>query len=315
MRVVFMGTPEFAATPLENMIKENIDVIAVVTQPDRPVGRKRIITPPPVKEVAMKYDIPVYQPEKVRNEDFIKVLDSLKPDLITVVAFGQILPRKVLEIPKIGCINVHASLLPKYRGAAPVQWAIINGEKVTGVTTMWMDEGLDTGDIFLQESIEIRDDWTSLDLFKELSVLGGQLLLTTLDYIKSGNIIRLPQDHEKATYAPMLKKEIGEIDWSKSAEDIFNLIRGTYPWPCAYTTCNGKVIKIFKARLYDSGKDPAPGKFRGLIKNEGFLVGTRTCDLLITELQEAGGKPMKATEYLAGHHFKEGDFFADICSK
>lgn len=311
MRVVFMGTPEFAATPLEMLIKENIDIIAVVTQPDRPVGRKRIITPPPVKALAMKYNIPVYQPEKVRDEDFIKALDSFKPDLIAVVAFGQILPRQVLEIPKIGCINVHASLLPKYRGAAPIQWAIINGEKVTGVTTMWMDEGLDTGDIFLQEPIEIREDWTALDLSKELSVLGGKLLLTTLEHIKSGKIIKKPQDNEKATYAPILKKEIGKIDWSKSAEEIVNLIRGTYPWPCAYTTRNGKAIKIFKARTFTSGKEPAPGKFRGLIKDEGFLVGTGTEDILVIELQEAGGKRMKATEYFIGHQFKEGDFFAD----
>ncbi|NLZ52258.1 MAG: methionyl-tRNA formyltransferase [Thermoanaerobacteraceae bacterium] len=311
MRVVFMGTPEFAATPLEMLIKEKVDVVAVVTQPDRPVGRKRIITPPPVKTVAMKYNIPIYQPVKIKDEGFIKVLASLKPDLITVVAFGQILSRRVLEIPKIGCINVHASLLPKYRGAAPIQWAIINGETVTGVTTMWMDEGLDTGDIFLQESTKINEDWTSLELFKELSTLGGNLLVKTLEYVKSGNIIREPQDNEKATYAPMLKKEIGEIDWSKNADDIYNLIRGTYPWPGAYTTRNGSVIKIFKARPYSSGKEPAPGKFRGLVKNEGFLIGTGTNDILVTELQEAGGKRMKATEYLAGHHIKEGDLFAD----
>lgn len=311
MRVVFMGTPEFAATPLEMLINEKVDVVGAVTQPDRPVGRKRITTPPPVKKAALKYGIPVYQPEKVKDKDFIKVLASLKPDIITVVAFGQILPHQVLEIPKIGCINVHASLLPKYRGAAPIQWAIINGEKITGVTTMWMDEGLDTGDIFLQESIEIRKEWTSLDLFKELSILGGKLLLETLENIKSGNLIRKPQDNDKATYAPMLKKEIGKINWSKNSDDIYNLIRGTYPWPGAYTTRNGSIIKIFKARPYSSGKEPAPGKFRGLIKNEGFLVGTGKGDILVTELQEAGGKRMKATQYLAGHHIKEGDSFAD----
>jgi methionyl-tRNA formyltransferase len=228
-----------------------------------------------------------------------------------VVAFGQILSSQVLEIPKIGCINVHASLLPKYRGAAPIQWAIINGEKITGVTTMWMDEGLDTGDIFLQESIEIKEDWTSLELFKRLSTLGGNLLIKTLEYIKTGNLIRIPQDNAKATYAPMLKKEIGKINWSNTADDICNLIRGTYPWPGAYTTRNGSVIKIFKARPFPSGKDSAPGKFRGVAKNEGFLVGTGTCDILVTELQEAGGRRMKATEYLAGHHIKEGDSFAD----
>jgi len=311
MKVVFMGTPEFAVPSLEMLIKENIDVIAVVTQPDKPVGRKRIITPPPVKKVAIENNIPVYQPVKVKDEEFVKFLISLKPDLITVVAFGQILSRQVLEIPKIGCINVHASLLPKYRGAAPVQWAIINGEKVTGVTTMWMDEGLDTGDIFLQESLEIKKEWTALELFNELAILGGKLLVKTLEHIKSGNIIRKPQDDAQATYAPMLKKEIGRIDWNNSADEICNLIRGTYPWPCAYTIRQGKEIKIFKARHFPSSNAPAPGKFRGLVKNEGFLVGTGTGDILITELQEAGGKRMKATEYLIGHQIEEGDLFAD----
>ena len=311
MRVVFMGTPEFAVASLDILLKERIDIVAVVTQPDRPVGRKRIITPPPVKKLAIEHNIPVYQPAKVRDEEFIKKLLSLEPDLIVVVAFGQILSRQVLDIPKIGCINVHASLLPKYRGAAPVQWAIINGEKVTGVTTMWMDEGLDTGDIFLQESIEIKDDWTALELFSELSILGGKLLIDTLKHIKSGNIIRIAQDDTPATYAPMLKKEIGKIDWSKSANEICNLIRGTYPWPCAYTILKGREIKIFKARPFPSGNAPAPGRYRGLVKNEGFLVGTGTGDILVTELQEAGSKRMKATEYLIGHHFKEGDLFAD----
>lgn len=312
MRVVFMGTPEFAVPSLEMLIKEDIEVIAAVTQPDRPVGRKRIITPPPVKMVAVEHNIPVYQPERVKDEEFVKVLTTLQPDIITVVAFGQILPSQVLKIPKIGCINVHASLLPKYRGAAPVQWAIINGEKTTGVTTMWMDEGLDTGDIFLQEAIDIKEDWTTLELFNELSVLGGRLLIQTLEQVKSGNLIRKPQDHSRASYAPLLKKETGMIDWQKGADVICNLIRGTYPWPCAYTMRNGKEIKIFKAKPYPSGKAPAPGTFRGLVKNEGFLVGTGTDDLLVMELQEAGGKRMRAIEYLAGHQIKEGDLFADI---
>ena len=311
MRVVFMGTPEFAAMPLKMLIKEKIDIRAVVTQPDRPVGRKRIITPPPIKTLALEYDIPVYQPKKVKEEHFINILASLKPDIITVVAFGQILPRRVLEIPKIGCINVHASLLPKYRGAAPIQWAIIKGEAVTGVTTMWMDESLDTGDMFLQELITIKEEWTSLDLFRELSHLGGDLLLKTLINIKSGKPIRKPQDHEKSTYAPMLKKQDGEINWLKNTQEIYNLIRGTYPWPGAYTIRNGCEIKIWKARPYLIGKEPVPGKVMGLIKNEGFLVGTGDGNILVTELQEAGGKRMKATEYLSGHNIHEGDSFAD----
>ncbi len=261
--------------------------------------------------MALKYGIPVYQPEKVKEKEFINTLASLEPDIITVVAFGQILPRQVLEVPKIGCINVHASLLPKYRGAAPIQWAVINGEKVTGVTTMWMDEGLDTGDIFLQEPIAIRQEWTSYDLFRELSHLGGNLLLKTLSHIKSGNLIRKSQDHEKSTYAPMLKKQDGKIYWLKNTQEIHNLIRGTYPWPGAYTVRNDCEIKIWKARPYSIGKELAPGKFMGLIKNEGFVVGTGDGYILVTELQKAGGKRMKATEYLAGHKIKEGDPFAD----
>ncbi len=311
MRVVFMGTPEFAATPLKMLIKEQTDIRAVVTQPDRPVGRRRIITPPPVKTLALQYDIPVYQPEKVKEEEFISTLASIKPDIITVIAYGQILPKRVLEIPKIGCINVHASLLPKYRGAAPIQWAVMNGETVTGVTTMWMDEGLDTGDVFFQESIVIKEEWTTLDLFKELSHLGGKLLLKTLAHIKSGNLIRKPQDHEKSTYAPMLKKEDGKIDWLKSTNEIYNLIRGTYPWPGAFTVKNGKEIKIWQAKPYSIGKEPVPGIYKGLIKNEGFLVGTGDGSILVTELQEAGRKRMKATDYLAGHNMQEGDSFAD----
>lgn len=312
MKVIFMGTPEFAVVPLEMLIKENINVVAVVTQPDRPVGRKRVITPPPIKKLAIQYDIPVYQPEKVKDEHFIDTLIALEPDIITVVAFGQILPKKVLKIPKIGCINVHASLLPKYRGAAPIQWSIINGESVTGVTTMWMDEGLDTGDIFLQEQIAIKNDWTSEDLSRELSYLGGNLLLKTLSCIKSGNLIRKPQNHEESTYAPMLKKEDGKINWLKNTNEIYNLIRGTYPWPGSYTIRNGREIKIWKAKPYSAGIKSHPGRFMGLVKNEGFLVGTGDGSILILELQEAGKKRLKATEYLVGHDIKEGEFFADV---
>lgn len=311
MKVVFMGTPEFAALPLEMLIKEKVNIQAVVTQPDRPVGRKRIITPPPVKKIALKHNIPVYQPENVKEKLFIDTLNSLQPDLITVVAFGQILPLEVLELPQKGCINVHASLLPKYRGAAPIQWAIINGEAETGVTTMWMDEGLDTGDIFLQKSIKIKQEWTTLELSKELSHLGGNLLLRTIEHIENNNLIRVSQQSLNSTYAPMLKKEDGKINWSKKTSEIYNLIRGTYPWPGAFTIREGKQIKIWKAKIYDVDQKPAPGKFIGEIKNKGFLVGTGDGILLISELQEAGRKRLKATEYLAGHSMEEGEYFAD----
>ncbi len=315
MRTIFMGTPEFAVIPLEMLIKAKTNIVAVVTQPDRPVGRKRKITPPPVKTLSRRYDIPVYQPPKIKTADFIDTLISLKPKLIIVVAYGQILSRQILEIPRIGCINVHASLLPKYRGASPIQWAIINGEETTGVTTMWMDEGLDTGDIFLQKQIAIKPNWSALDLSKKLSRLGGDLLLKTLSCIKSGNLIRKRQDNKKSTYAPMLKREDGLIDWSKSAYEICNLIRGTYPWPGAYTFKDGRRLKILEAKPYLSKKAHAPGKFMGIVKNKGFLVGTGDGSVLVIKLQRAGGRRMKAMEYLAGHNMKEGDSFANIPPK
>jgi len=311
MNVVFMGTPDFAVPALRNLIEHNIKVRAVVTQPDRPVGRKRIITPPPVKELAVKSGIPVFQPERVKNDDFIKTLSKIQPDLVVVVAFGQILSKAILEIPTIGCINVHASLLPKYRGAAPIQWSIINGEELAGVTTMWMDEGLDTGDMFLKESIPVDINWTSEDLFNELSDLGGHLLIKTIESINSGELIRIPQEHDKSTYAPMLKKEDGEIDWSQGAIKIHNLVRGTYPWPGAYTFRQGKKIKIWKTRVYDASNKAEPGRFLGVIKDEGFIVGTGEGGLLIEELQVAGKNRMKAFEYLVGHNMKEGESFAD----
>jgi methionyl-tRNA formyltransferase len=312
MNLVFMGTPEFAVPSLDALVKEGHEVAAVVTQPDRPVGRKRVVTPPPVKLAAMKNGLRVLQPQKVKDGDFIRVLSEIKPDLILVVAFGQILPRSVLDIPLLGCINVHASLLPRYRGAAPIQWAIINGERVTGVTTMWMDEGLDTGDMFLQQTVEIKDEWTASDLSRELSLVGAGLLIETLRKLESGQELRIPQDHKRATYAPMLKKEDGKIDWSKKAFEIRNLIRGLYPWPGAYTFSRGQEIKIWVAETYPSGKKQAPGRFMGVVKGRGFLVGTGEGCLLVKELQEAGKKKMGALEYLAGHSLREGDFFADV---
>jgi len=308
MKIVFMGTPSFAVPSLKVLIENNYDVIAVVTQKDKPKGRKQLITPPEVKVEALKYGIPVFQPEKVRQEDFIRELEELRPDLIVVVAFGQILPVRVLKIPSIGCINVHASLLPKYRGAAPIQWAIINGEEETGVTTMWMDEGMDTGDIFMQERIKIKEYWTSEDLALELSKIGAELLLKSIKEIEKGNILKIPQNNAEATYAPILKKEHGLISWGKSAKEIYNLIRGTYPWPGAYTYLKGQEVKIWKAR-YMEDLSGGPGKIIKIVKNEGILVGTGNGALLITEIQTSGGKRMKAFDYVLGHPLSEGDEF------
>jgi len=310
MNIIFMGTPEFAVPSLKVLL-DTADIKAVVTQPDRPVGRKRIITPPPVKKVALQNGLRIFQPEKMRDEQFYKTLRSYKPDLMVVAAFGRILPGEILEIPSIGCINVHASLLPKYRGAAPIQWSVVNGEQVTGITTMWMDEGLDTGDIFLQEQLEIKREWTSEDLAKELSLLGGKVLLESIGMIKSGKLIRIPQDHAKATYAPMLQKEHGKIDWNKRAVDIYNLIRGLYPWPGAFTSRNGQEIKIWKADVFQKEEKFFPGRFYGQVPSKGFLVGCSEGCLLVKELQESGKKRMTAMEYMAGHRLSEGDSFAD----
>lgn len=311
MNVIFMGTPEFSIPSLKVLL-DKVSIPAVVTQPDRPVGRKRVVTFPPVKKFALENGLRVYQPEKVRDEQFINTLLSYKPDLIVVAAFGQILPRKILEIPSIGCINVHASLLPKYRGAAPIQWAIINGEQVTGITTMWMNEGLDTGDIFLQEQLEIKKEWTSEDLSKELSLLGGKVLQKSIDMIKAGTIIHVPQDHTKATYAPMLKKDHGKIDWNKKAVDICNLIRGLYPWPGAFTLKNGQEIKIWKAEAFSKEEKVHPGRFYGMVRGKGILIGCSDGCVLVKELQESGKKRMSAMEYMAGHAMSEGDRFADV---
>jgi len=307
-----MGTPDFAVPALNALIESRHNLCAVVTQPDKPVGRKRIITPPPVKKIALEKGIPIFQPENVKSEAFIHQLRELKPDLILVAAFGQILPKAVLEIPRIGCLNVHASLLPAYRGAAPIQWAIINGEDKTGVTIMWMNEGMDTGDIFFQEALSIDENWTSEDLFRELAALGGKMTALALDRIEAGDILRVPQDNRKATYAPMLKKADGKIDWSKSNRQVHNLIRGMNPWPGAYTFRNGREIKIWKSRIYGEGKTGTyPGVFLGVVKNIGFLVGTGEGCIIIEELQEEGKKRLNAIDYLAGHRLVEGDKFSD----
>ncbi len=312
MNIVFMGTPGFAVPSLESLLKSGYNVTAVVTQPDRPVGRKRIITPPMIKQIALKNKLKVIQPEKIRDDIFIKTISMLRPDLIIVVAYGQILPKSVLDAPSIGCINVHASLLPKYRGAAPIQWAIVMGEKVTGVTTMWMDEGLDTGDIFLQKEMVIKDDWTSENLSQELSFLGAELLIETLELIKSGKVIRQPQVNAQASYAPLLKKDDGLINWKNTTESIYNHIRGFYPWPGAYTFKDGREVKIWSARKYESIQNVyAPGSFLGVVKDQGFLVATGDGVLLVEELQVSGKNRIKALEYLAGHTIREGDLFAD----
>jgi methionyl-tRNA formyltransferase len=303
MRIIFMGTPEFAVPSLRALIESGEDVVAVVTQPDKPKGRGLEVAPPPTKILAEKNGIPVLQPTKIKTEEFFNELKRFNPDLICVAAYGKILPKNLLELPPYGCINVHASLLPKYRGAAPINWAIIRGEKVTGITTMKMDEGMDTGDMLLKEEVSIDDEDTGETLSEKLSEIGARLLIRTLNLLKEGKLNFIPQDHTQATYAPMLKKEDGNIDWKKSAEEIRNHIRGALPWPGAYTNLEGKLLKIYKARLAEG--EGKPGE---VIKSQpGFLrVATGKGALDILEIQIEGGKKLGTEAFLRGRRIKEG---------
>ncbi|GIW46467.1 MAG: methionyl-tRNA formyltransferase [Deltaproteobacteria bacterium] len=298
-----MGTPEFAVPSLKALIESGDEVVAVVTQPDKPKGRGLEVTPPPVKTLAQKHGIPVLQPQKIKTEEFLKQLEELKPDIICVVAYGKILPKGILELPKYGCINVHASLLPKYRGAAPINWAIIRGEKVTGITTMKMDEGMDTGDILLQREVPIEDEDTAETLSHKLSLTGAEVLIETLNLLKEGKLKPIPQNHSQATYAPMLKKEDGEIDWGKTAEEIRNLVRGTLPWPGAYTFLDNKILKVYKVRVVEG-----QGKPGEVIKSdkETLRVATGENALDILELQIEGGKRLDTATFLRGRKIREG---------
>ena len=304
-----MGTPEFAAPSLKTLIAAGEDVAAVVTQPDKPKGRGKHLSPPPVKELALKYNIPVLQPEKIRDEAFINIIQKLRPDIIVVIAYGKILPKAILDIPPKGCINVHASLLPKYRGAAPINWAIINGEKETGITTMLMDEGMDTGDILLTERVEIQDNDTTDSVYEKLKDIGANLLIKTISGLKKGMGRTIDQDDSYATYAPMLKKEDGRIDWAIKPEEIRNLIRGMYPWPGAYTRWEGKQLKIFKAQVASEERtSEEPGV---IIKTstDGIYVATGAGILLITELQPENKSKMSASEFIKGYKIGKGQIF------
>lgn len=305
MRVIFMGTPDFAVPSLEALLTKH-EVVLVVTQPDKPKGRGKKMVPTPVKACALEHGIPVLQPEKVKEPEFVEQLRSYEPDLIAVTAFGQILSEPILEMPKYGCINVHGSLLPKYRGAAPMQWSIIDGEKVTGITTMYMAKGLDSGDMLLKAEVEITDEDTFATIHDKMAVTGANLLLDTLDQLEAGTLERIPQDHDAATYAPMITKETGHIDWSKNRQDIINLIRGLNPVPAAYTIYEEEVLKIFGAALSDVQADSAAnGEIVAVVK-KGFVVKCSDGCLLITEVQARGGKRMMTDAYLRGHAMKEG---------
>jgi methionyl-tRNA formyltransferase len=304
MRIIFFGTPFFAVPSLLALLRSEAEVVAVVTQPDKPKGRNRIPTSPPVKDVALNNGIVVLQPSTMRDSAFLERLKNVNPDIIVVVAYGKILPPHILHLPAYGCINVHASLLPKYRGAAPIQWAIINGEKQTGITTMLMDEGLDTGDILLQKVVDITDDDTSESLSRRLADIGASLLVSTVDNLSDSSLKPLPQEGIPS-YAPPIKKEDGCIDWKQTAKEICNFVRGMYPWPCAYCYLEKERIKITRvAAIEGSGH---PGR---IVRTSGeFIVGTGKGLISIIELQPEGKKPMHARDFLRGRKIQEGSFF------
>lgn len=330
-----MGTPDFAVPCLDMLVNNGYEVAAVVTQPDKPAGRKQsVLKPPPVKEAALKYGIrTVLQPEKVRTREFLETIKNLAPDLVITAAYGKIIPKDILEIPPYGCINVHGSLLPKYRGAAPIQWAIINGDSVTGVTTMFMDAGMDTGDILLKREVPIPENMTCGELYKKLENLGAEVLLETLKRLENGTLQRIPQKHEDAVAVSMMKKEMGLIDWTKSAWEVHNLVRGTDPWPGAFTFYKGERLKIWKTSpvrqdepvvgdmpeggctkesgdmaenggTIDKTIQPCPGRIRKIMK-ERMVVETGKGLLNITEIQFEACRKMSVLE--CGHNMDEGE--------
>ncbi len=305
MRVIFMGTPDFSVGTLEALIEAGHEVVLAVTQPDKPKGRGKAMQFPPVKEAALAHEIPVYQPNRVREPECIEYLRQYAPDIIIVVAFGQILPKEILEMPKYGCVNVHASLLPKYRGAAPIQWAVINGEKVTGVTTMKMDEGLDTGDMIMKTEVVIDEKETGGSLFDKLAAEGAKLCVETVAAMEAGQAVFTPQDHKAATLTKIIKKQLGNIDWTKSAKEIECLIRGLNPWPSAYTRLDGKTLKIWDAQVVDADTQALPGTITLVGKKELF-VQTGLGQLSLKEVQLEGKKRMETDAFLRGCQIAEG---------
>ena len=295
-----MGTPDFSVPILRMIHEEGYDVLAVVTQPDRPVGRKRVLTPPPVKAEAIRLGLPVIQPEKLRNSKELQEIIDLNPDIVVTAAFGQILPKALLDAPLLGCINVHASLLPKYRGGAPIHQAIIDGEEKTGVTIMYMAEKLDAGDIITQHAIAIEDGDNTGTMFEKLSVVGKELLKETLPLIIEGKNERIPQDEEKVTFAHNISREQERVNWSNSSRDVFNQVRGLTPWPTAYTTFHGENVKLWSVKEGDRVTSQTPGEVVKINK-ESFEVATGDGkSIVIFELQPAGKKRMTAQDYLRG---------------
>ena len=302
MRLIFMGTPDFAVPCLESLIDAGHEILAVFTQPDKPVGRKQVMTPPDVKVCALKHDLTVYQPNSMRGDEAMTIIRELNPEAIIVAAYGKIFPKEVLDYPKYGCINVHGSLLPKYRGAAPIQWSVINGDSETGITIMQMNEGVDTGDMLMRRAIPIGIDDTAESMFDKLSALGGKTLAEALEKLERGELTPEKQDESLATHAPMLNKEISLIDWSMSGSAIHNLVRGLYSWPIAYTLLNGKKLKIMRTSPCD-----LHGEAGTILSLEPLTVACGEGSVIIRELQLEGKKRMDAKTFLVGHQLKIGD--------
>lgn len=313
MKVIFMGTPEFSVGTLEALIEAGHEVVLAVTQPDKPKGRGGKMQYPPVKETALKYDIPVYQPKKIREEACIEELRKYQADIMVVIAFGQILPQAILDMTPYGCVNVHASLLPKYRGAAPIQWAVINGEKVSGVTTMQMDAGLDTGDMLLKTEVVLDEKETGGSLHDKLAEAGARLCVETLKGLEAHAITPEKQGESPTEYARMLDKSLGKIDWTRPAEEIERLIRGLNPWPSAYTDWTGKTMKIWEAQVINQEEARAaqqeaakPGTVVK-VEKDGFLVRTGKDLLKVCALQIPGKKRMDAGAFLRGYQVEAGE--------
>ena len=303
LRVIFMGTPGFACPSLQKLIDRGDEIVAVFTQPDRPKGRGQKLMPPPVKELAQRFGIPVHQPLKVREQPVVDLVRSLMPDLVVVVAFGQILPGALLEIPPLGCVNVHASLLPRYRGAAPLNWCIVNGERETGVTTMLMDVGLDTGPMLLKRSTEIGENEGIASLHDRMALMGAELLGETVERLVAGTLVPEPQDDSLSCYAPMMKKDDGRINWGRDARSIHNQVRGLAVWPGAFSMFDGEMLKVYRTRVADG--TGLPGEVIGASR-DGIEVACGSGSLVVEELQLAGKKRLDAASFLAGNPLAPG---------
>ncbi|MFV9509933.1 methionyl-tRNA formyltransferase [Tepidibacillus sp. LV47] len=314
MRIVFMGTPDFAVPSLQSLVDHGYEVVGVVTQPDRPKGRKQVLTPSPVKELAIKLGLEVYQPERIKREEAIEHILNWQPELIVTAAYGQIIPEPLLFTPKYKAINVHASLLPKYRGAAPIHHSIIQGEKETGITIMYMVKEMDAGDILSQVKVAIEPDDTVGTLHDKLSQVGKDLLIETIKKIEEGTIHPIPQDHHLATYAPMIKREDERIDWNKTSMQIYNQIRGLNPWPVAFTTLKGKILKVWWAEPFPYHHEEEPGTVLRVTKDQ-LLVATKDGAMELKEIQPAGKKKMDIISFLQGAQIREGEKIGETNDK